>query len=243
MRWRWSGATQRNDALLLRIALAEQRLPDHAADFAAHRADLAARFDAARRRGDSLHRREEARFRLTMLGDAAGALALARANWDVQREPADRRILERVRRSRRRRRRPCGPHQMGAEREDRRCASGRRGEPHDEAHRHHDGRGPRGDAVDGDGVGAQGERRIPDARPRRHQPARAVGHRAARPRQRARARRERRRRDHLGRAARTPRRHRRVRAAAARPSRRAASRARCAPMRISSTVTPTARTP
>jgi hypothetical protein len=30
---------------------------------------------------------------LTLAGDAAGALALARANWDVQREPADRRIL------------------------------------------------------------------------------------------------------------------------------------------------------
>ena len=54
---------------------------------------LAERFDAARQRGDSLHRREEARFRLARVGDAQGALALARANWDVQREPADRRIL------------------------------------------------------------------------------------------------------------------------------------------------------
>jgi predicted Zn-dependent protease len=87
------GEDTRNDALLLRIALAEQRLPAKAADFAAHRDELAARFEAARRRGDSLHRREEARFRLTLAGDAAGALALARANWDVQREPADRRIL------------------------------------------------------------------------------------------------------------------------------------------------------
>ena len=61
--------------------------------FAAHRADLAARFDAARRRGDSLHRREEARFRLAIENDADAALALARDNWAVQREPADLRIL------------------------------------------------------------------------------------------------------------------------------------------------------
>lgn len=84
---------ERNDALLLRIALAEQRLPARAADFAAHRAALRERFAAARQRGDSLHRREEARFRLAIEGDASGALALALANWDVQREPADRRIL------------------------------------------------------------------------------------------------------------------------------------------------------
>lgn len=82
-----------NDSLLLRLALAEQRLPAARTAFVAHRADLAARFDAARRRGDSLHRREEARFRLDIENDAQGALALARANWDVQREPADLRIL------------------------------------------------------------------------------------------------------------------------------------------------------
>jgi predicted Zn-dependent protease len=83
----------RNDALLLRLALAEQRLPDQRASFAAHREELAARFDAARRRGDSVHRREEARFRLAIENDAAAALALARYNWAVQREPADLRIL------------------------------------------------------------------------------------------------------------------------------------------------------
>ena len=83
----------RNDALLLRLALAERRLPERREAFAAHRADLAARFAAARRRGDTLHLREEARFRLTIEGDAASALALARANWAVQREPADLRIL------------------------------------------------------------------------------------------------------------------------------------------------------
>jgi len=83
----------RNDGLLLRLALAEQRLPDERVSFVAHRDELAARFDAARRRGDSLHRREEARFRLTLENDADAALALARDNWAVQREPADLRIL------------------------------------------------------------------------------------------------------------------------------------------------------
>ena len=61
--------------------------------FVAHRDEMAARFDAARRSGDSVHRREEARFRLLALKDAAGAVALARENWKVQREPADLRIL------------------------------------------------------------------------------------------------------------------------------------------------------
>lgn len=86
-------ADVRNDALLLRLALAERALARRQAAFATHAADLAARFDAARRRGDVVHRREEARYRLAIAGDAAGALALARANWDVQREPADLRVL------------------------------------------------------------------------------------------------------------------------------------------------------
>ena len=83
----------RNDSLLLRLALAEQRLPDASASFDVHRADLAARFDAARARGDTLHQREEARFRLAIEGNVRAALALARDNWNVQREPADLRIL------------------------------------------------------------------------------------------------------------------------------------------------------
>jgi len=83
----------RNDSLLLRLALAEARLPEMHAAYEAHRADLAARFDAARRRGDSLHRREEARYTLAIAGDTRAALELARANWQVQKEPADLRIL------------------------------------------------------------------------------------------------------------------------------------------------------
>jgi tetratricopeptide (TPR) repeat protein len=81
----------RIDPLLLRLALAERALGRQEAD--GHIADLAARFDAARSRGDTVHRREEARFRLYLAHDAAGALTLAQANWDVQREPADARIL------------------------------------------------------------------------------------------------------------------------------------------------------
>ena len=86
----------RNDNLLLRQALAEQQLPDARSArsaFAQHRQELADRFDAARRRGDSLHKREEARYLLTIESDAVGALRLARENWQVQREPADLRIL------------------------------------------------------------------------------------------------------------------------------------------------------
>src|SRR5439155_5537461 len=81
------------DALLLRLALAEQALPEERAAFDRHRNDLAARFEAARARGDSLHRREEARFKLSIEHDARTALALAIENWNVQREPADLRVL------------------------------------------------------------------------------------------------------------------------------------------------------
>jgi len=83
----------KNDNLLLRLALAAQRLPQMRAAFETYRADLAARFDAARRRGDSLHQREEARFTLAIVGDAGAALKLARENWKAQKEPADLRIL------------------------------------------------------------------------------------------------------------------------------------------------------
>ena len=83
----------KHDGLLLRLALAEQRLPEQTAAFAVHREDLTERFNAARRRGDSSHRREEARFRLAINNDPAAALKLARDNWAVQREPADLRIM------------------------------------------------------------------------------------------------------------------------------------------------------
>ncbi len=81
----------RIDPLLLRLTLAEQAMRDPR--MAAHIADLAARFEASRLRGDTVHRREEARFALALRHDPATALGLARANWDVQREPADAQIL------------------------------------------------------------------------------------------------------------------------------------------------------
>jgi tetratricopeptide (TPR) repeat protein len=80
-----------NDGLLLRLALAESKA--RAPEATAHADMLGARFDASRLRGDTVHRREEARFELSLRGDARAALALARANWDVQREPWDVRIL------------------------------------------------------------------------------------------------------------------------------------------------------
>ena len=82
---------QRADPLLLRLALAYSALHDQNAGGAI--AALAARFDAARLRGDNVHRREEARFRLHLLHQSEAALSLALANWDVQKEPADARIL------------------------------------------------------------------------------------------------------------------------------------------------------
>ncbi len=83
----------RNDGLLLRLTLAESRLPEAKASFEAHRAELAARVGASRLRGDTTHSREEARFSLAFERDPARAVALAKLNFGVQREPADVRIL------------------------------------------------------------------------------------------------------------------------------------------------------
>jgi len=82
---------ERSDILLLRLALAEQaaKLPG----VAAHIAMLKERFDASALRGDKLHQQDEARFHLTMLGDAKGAVRLAAENYRVQREPGDARML------------------------------------------------------------------------------------------------------------------------------------------------------
>lgn len=79
------------DGLLLRLTLAEQALD--MPSFQNHTFELAARFAAGRERGTAIHLREEARFTLLLLHDAKRALPLAQANWNVQREPADARIL------------------------------------------------------------------------------------------------------------------------------------------------------
>jgi tetratricopeptide (TPR) repeat protein len=84
-------AYTRDDGLLLRLALAEAVRGSVRAPAVA--AELRERFAASRRRGDSLHGREEARFVLWIEGDASRALELARANWALQREPADARVL------------------------------------------------------------------------------------------------------------------------------------------------------
>lgn len=81
----------RIDPLLLRLALAEQSLG--AAELPGHIADLAEQFAEARQRGDTVHQREEARFTLYLLKQPRDALRLAGANWAVQREPWDARLL------------------------------------------------------------------------------------------------------------------------------------------------------
>jgi predicted Zn-dependent protease len=80
-----------NDNLLLRLALAERAEKSPGAD--AHAEILRARYAASRLRGDTVHRREESRFELGVRGDPASALRLAVANWDVQHEPWDLRVL------------------------------------------------------------------------------------------------------------------------------------------------------
>ena len=81
----------KSDILLLRLALAEQALK--APKAREHIEALRSRFDAAALRGDKLHQQEEARFNLALLGNKEKALALARENWKLQREPRDARIL------------------------------------------------------------------------------------------------------------------------------------------------------
>jgi predicted Zn-dependent protease len=81
----------RADVLLLRLAQAAKARQDPRAATLA--AELAARFDAARLRGDTTHRKEESRFVLAVQGQAPRALLLAKENFAVQREPIDARIL------------------------------------------------------------------------------------------------------------------------------------------------------
>jgi tetratricopeptide (TPR) repeat protein len=79
------------DNLLLRLTLAEQALK--ASTLANHVAVLGDRFAASRQRGDTVHIREEAIYTLKLLNKPREALKLAQANWQIQREPADTRIL------------------------------------------------------------------------------------------------------------------------------------------------------
>ncbi len=79
------------DSLRLRRALALHALKDPR--FEAEDAYLRDGFAAAHRRGEALHLREEARYALATGDDPQAALALAQGNWQVQREPADARLL------------------------------------------------------------------------------------------------------------------------------------------------------
>ena len=82
----------RNDNLLLRLALAEKQA-GLKADLAPQVEDLRSRFAASAERGDRVHLREEAIFNLKLLNDPEKALSLAEADWEVQKEVADCRIL------------------------------------------------------------------------------------------------------------------------------------------------------
>lgn len=81
----------RADVLLLRLAIAAKATQDPKQG--AHARELAARFDAARARGDASHQKEESRFALAVQGQAERALQLALANWAQQKEVADARIV------------------------------------------------------------------------------------------------------------------------------------------------------
>jgi Tfp pilus assembly protein PilF len=81
----------RADPLLLRYALASQA--GKSSDLPQQVELLRDRFTASRLRGDRVHLREEARFTLHLLNDPKAALKLAQENWQVQKEPADVRIL------------------------------------------------------------------------------------------------------------------------------------------------------
>ncbi len=80
-----------SDPLLLRLALAETALKLPAGQ--RHITALADRFAAARMRGDTTHRAEEARYELQLAANPAAAVAVAAANYKVQREPRDARVL------------------------------------------------------------------------------------------------------------------------------------------------------
>jgi hypothetical protein len=88
---KWLASWEASDGLLLRLALAESALKLPAAKV--HVQALADRFAAAKVRGDTTHRAEEARYELQLADNAAASLAVAAANYQVQREPRDARPL------------------------------------------------------------------------------------------------------------------------------------------------------
>ena len=83
-----------NESLLLRWVEAARRLQRNSTAYLAAVRKLEETFAVQAERGERVHRREEARFRLRVLGDAPAALTLARENWEIQREPADLVLLQ-----------------------------------------------------------------------------------------------------------------------------------------------------
>ncbi len=79
------------DALLLRRVLVEKTL--RSKTYSQYRDQMASRIAASHARGDTVHRREEAIFTLRVLKNSSEALKLAKANWLVQHEPLDAKIL------------------------------------------------------------------------------------------------------------------------------------------------------
>jgi len=80
-----------SDPLLLRLAEAETLL--QTASSKAHIQVLEDRFAAAKLRGDTTHRAEEARFQLRLRKNLTLAVQLASANYRIQKEPRDLRVL------------------------------------------------------------------------------------------------------------------------------------------------------
>jgi len=79
------------EPLLLRIAIAQKQL--HDPGLRDSQARLAAAFAAESARGESIHRREQARYLLQVESRPREALAAALINWQVQREPDDGLVL------------------------------------------------------------------------------------------------------------------------------------------------------
>ena len=81
------------DGLLLRWVEAKAKTGSANGEFRSAVQRLQSGFDLQHARGERVHLREEARFQLHVRRDPRLALALARENWTVQREPADVRLM------------------------------------------------------------------------------------------------------------------------------------------------------
>jgi tetratricopeptide (TPR) repeat protein len=88
---------QSMEPMLLRVAIAQRQMG--AAELAKSRAALEEAFALEERRGEAVHRREQARFLLDVVDQPAAALRVALMNWQVQREPDDALILLRAARA------------------------------------------------------------------------------------------------------------------------------------------------